>query len=107
MSTAFVTQLRTASAPVVVSEGPGALTFRIEASDLWEAVRVVARAETTVSDVKQAVVARLFPNADPADDFVLKLRGWEILDERSPLSDAGIVNGSIVLLAYRRRRPVR
>ena len=40
-------------------------------------------------------------------DFVVKLRGWEILDEGASLADAGVIDGSILLLTFRRRRPVR
>ena len=41
------------------------------------------------------------------EDFVVKLRGWEILDEAASLADAGVIDGSILLLTYRRRRAVR
>jgi hypothetical protein len=51
-------------------------------------------------------VDALFPG-EHVGDFVLKLHGWEMLEENEPLGDAGIGNGSIVLIAYRRRRPVR
>jgi hypothetical protein len=106
MSTAFVTRLRAARAPIIMS-GSGALTLRVEVSDLWETVRVVADPDTSVMDVKQRVVLEFFPAHGFLDEFVLKLRGWEMLDERQPLSKAGVIDGSILLLAYRRRRPVR
>ncbi len=79
----------------------------MEASDIWETVRVIARPETLVADLKRRVVAELLPNHKYPVDFVLKLRGWEVLDERSSLKDAGLTDGSILLLAYRRRRAVR
>ena len=104
---AFATQLRTNRAPIFVASGPNAITIRVEASDLWETVRVTALPSTTVSEVKQRVVADLFPASDLPDDFVVKLKGWELLDARATLSDAGAEDGSILLLAYRRRRPVR
>ena len=108
MSAPFVTQLRAAPAPINLAEpGPGTITLRVEASDIWETVRVIARAETPVAEMKKRVVERLFPNHQYADDFVLKLRGWEVLDERSSLAESGLVDGSILLLAYRRRRAVR
>ena len=48
------------------------------------------------------------PEADAIpQDFVVKLRGWEVLDESASLADAGVVDGSILLLTYRRRRAVR
>jgi hypothetical protein len=106
MSTAFVTRLRAARPPIIMS-GSGALTLRVEVADLWETVRVVTDPDTSVMDVKQRVVLEFFPTHGFLDEFVLKLRGWEMLDERQPLSKAGVIDGSILLLAYRRRRPVR
>jgi hypothetical protein len=104
---AFATQLRTARAPIFVASGPNAITIRVEASDIWETVRVTALPSTTVSEVKMRIVAELFPAGDLPDDFVVKLNGWEVLDGRASLADAGVEDGSILLLAYRRRRPVR
>jgi hypothetical protein len=102
----FVSQLRTTLEPIVLSQGPGTITVRVEASDIWETVRVVASPETAVAELKQRVVAELFPERQHRD-FVLKLRGWEMLNDRETLAAAGVGEGSIVLLAYRRRRPVR
>jgi len=108
MSAPFVTQLRTSRPPIeLVEPGAGTITVRVEAPDIWETVRVIARPETPVADLKRNVVADLFPNHKYPVDFVLKLRGWEVLDERSSLKDAGLTDGSILLLAYRRRRAVR
>ena len=110
MSTAtpFVAQLRTTRPAIQLSEpGPGALTLRVEAADLWETVRVVASPQTAVADLKKRVVSDLFAGRRNPGDFVLKLRGWEVLDERETLADAGMVDGTILLLAIRRRRPVR
>jgi hypothetical protein len=108
VSTAFVSQLRTNRPPILITPpGAGTITLRVEIAEIWETVRVVADPETTVADVKQRVVTDLFPTHGFLDEFVLKLRGWEMLDEQQPLSKAGVVDGSILLLAYRRRRPVR
>jgi hypothetical protein len=107
MSATFATQLRAGTTIEIASPGAEAITIRVEASDLWETVRVVAAPATPVAEVKERVLAALFPNAQFADDFVLKLRGWEILNEHESLASAGVVNGAILLLAIRRRRPVR
>ena len=108
MSAPFATQLRSTRPPIKLAEaGVGSITLRVEASDIWETVRVIALSETPVADVKRHVVTELFPNDQHLENFVLKLRGWEVLDERSSLRDAGVVDGSILLLAYRRRRAVR
>ena len=103
----FATQLRVGRDPIIITEpGPGVLTVRVQASDIWETVQVIASGDTPIAEVKRRVVERLFPNQS-VDDFVLKLRGWEMLDERESLASAGVANGSILLLAVRRRRPVR
>jgi hypothetical protein len=53
-----------------------------------------------------AALDALFPGEAP-DAFVMKLRGFEVLDESESLTKVGAVDGSIFLLTYRRRRPVR
>ena len=106
MSAPFVAQLRTKRAPINLAEGAGTITVRVEASDIWETVRVTARPDTSVAELKKRVIAELFPS-DYLADFVLKVKGWEVLDETAALSAAGVADGSIILLAYRRRRPVR
>jgi hypothetical protein len=109
VSVPFVSQLRAARAPIKLAEAAEAdtITIRVEVAELWDAVRVIARPETPVAELKQRVVAEFFPSHQYPEDFVLKFRGWEILDENGSLKDCGIVNGSILLLGYRRRRPVR
>jgi hypothetical protein len=108
---AFVLQLRSAGTPITIggakaSGGAGTITFRVEASDIWLAVRVIATADARVSELKQRVAESLFPDQNPLQ-FVLKLGGWEILDDSATLTEAGIGDAAIVLMAYRRRRPVR
>jgi hypothetical protein len=107
MSTALVAELRAGRQPLELATGAGAITIRVQAADLWDAVRVIARPDTAVSELKQRVVNEFFPGDEYVDDFVLKLRGWEMLDEQQSLKSGGIVDGSIVLLARRRRRPVK
>ena len=106
MSAGFVTGLR-ASRPPIVMSGSGTLTLRVELAELWETVRVVTDPDTAVSDLKQRVVLEYYPTHGFLDEFVLKLRGWEVLSESETLAKAGVIDGSILLLAYRRRRPVR
>ena len=42
-----------------------------------------------------------------AATITIRVRGWEILDETASLADAGAIDGSILLLTFRRRRAVR
>jgi hypothetical protein len=114
----FVTGLRSRTGPIDLSRaGEPALTIRVEMPDVWDVVRVKASANEPVVTIKRAALDAFCLEADPAlrsesdegmpEEFVMKLRGWEVLDESASLTDAGAIDGSIFLLTYRRRRPVR
>jgi hypothetical protein len=105
----FVSQLRSNKTPIeLVKPGQDTITLRVESGDVWETVRVVASPDQAVSEVKARVVDRLYPGGvQHVDEFILKFRGWEVLNEAESIKSAGLTDGSILLLAYRRRRPVR
>lgn len=108
MSAPFVTTLRARRATIrLAPEGAAAITIRVEMPEVWDVVRIAALPAEPVLAVKVRALEALFPEAQMHEDFVLKLRGWEILDEGASLADAGVVDGSILLLTHRRRRPVR
>ena len=108
MSTALVSQLRSHRPPLELAPpGPNTVSFRVQILEQWDAIRVTATPETTVRAVKERVHAAFNPDYPYLDEFVLKLHGWEMLDESAPIRESGIVNGSIILLGDRRRRPVR
>lgn len=107
MTAPFVTGLRTRRDSVHVGRKNGrALTLRVEVPELWDVVRVVAAPDATVDEVKKAALHTLNARANP-DAYVIKLRGFEVLDERASVESAGAIDGSIFLLTHRRRRPVR
>jgi len=106
VTTPFVAQLRSKRPPIELANGAGALTLRVEVADQWDAVRVVVSESTLIAEIKNRVVSEFYPDV-LVDDLMLKFRGWEILDENVTVKDVGLLNGSIVLLGYRRRRPVR
>ena len=95
MSASFVSQLRVQKGEAIrlAPEGAPALRVRVESADAWDTVRVDATANT--------------PVAQHHEDYVVKLRGWEILDLQLSLGQAGAVDGSTLLVHHRRRRPVR
>jgi hypothetical protein len=74
---------------------------------MWDAVRVDAAPDATVRELKTAALAHLVPDSHPADQYVVKLRGFEVLDENATIAEAGGKNGSIFLILDRRRRPIR
>lgn len=107
MNEPFVTTLRTSGRPIPVG-APGAspLSIRVEVPERWDVALISVASTASVSDVKRAALRFVSPD-DDAVDYVIKLRGFEVLDENVTLTDAGARDGSIFLLTHRRRRPVR
>lgn len=104
----FVSRLRTRGETINLSHsGDPAITIRVEMPEVWDTVRIVASSSEPVASIKRAALDALFPSEAHADEFVIKLRGWEVLDEGASLTDAGAADGSIFLLTHRRRRPVK
>lgn len=88
-------------------ERPGAFTVRVQMPEAYDTVAVRCASDLPVIALKQGALDHFEIRGHAADEFVLKLRGFEVLDEQESLSDAGAREGSTFLLAYRRRRPVR
>lgn len=104
----FVAQLRSrGDALRLAPDGADTITIRIEMPEVWDTIRAEVSPDQQVQLLKTRALAELFPAGESPDDFVLKLRGWEVLDETVSIATAGAVDGSIFLLTYRRRRPVR
>jgi len=106
--TPFVTGLRARPSTIDLSRAGGAsITVRVEVPEVWDTVRIVASPSEPVASIKHAALEALTASDEPAEEFVIKLRGWEVLDESASLADSGAINGSIFLLTHRRRRPVK
>lgn len=107
-TTPFVASLRTAPRTLDLSrKGEQAISVRVELAELWDAIRINVSPNEPVVTIKRAAIEALGAGDEPPEEYVMKLRGWEVLDEGESLIDAGAINGSIFLLAHRRRRPVR
>ena len=89
------------------NEGPGAITVRVQIPELWDTVAVRCAEGTSSLALKQVVLDAFGERHHPASDYVLKLRGFEVLDEGAPITVAGAREGSTFLMTYRYRRPVR
>jgi len=108
MTAPFVTNLRSRRGTLrLAPEGQKGITLRVEMPDVWDVVRVEVLPGDQVLEVKKHALEALYPEYNVIDDFIVKFRGWEILDETQSLSEAGVVDGSILLVTFRRRRPVR
>jgi len=104
----FVAQLR--ARPGVIrlgSDGQARITVRVQLLEAWDMVRIETPPTEPIARVKREALAALQPNGASPDAFVLKLNGFEVLDENVSVADTGATNGSTFLLTYRRRRPVR
>ena len=107
MTEPFVASLRTSGGAIPVGvPGASPLTIRVEVPERWDVALLSVAPNASVSDVKRAALRFVSPD-DEAADYVIKLRGFEVLDENVTLADAGARDGSIFLLTHRRRRPVR
>ena len=107
-STPFVATLRSRPGAIRLgAPGEPTITVRVQMPEVWDVVRVEVPPTEPVLSVKVRALQALYPEAKVHEDFVLKLRGFEVLDESAPLSEVGAVNGSIFFLARRRRQPVR
>jgi len=108
VSAPFVTQLRTRGDAIqMAAPGTEIITVRVEMPEVWDVVRVVVAPSEPLLGLKVRALAALYPNGEFHDEFVMKLRGFEVLDENASLSSIGAVDGSIFLLTHRRRRAVR
>lgn len=102
----FVNSLRTRGAPLPLGSGGGpVLHLRAQVLEAWDAIRIDADPSATVKSLKHLSLEALYPQVDH-DDYVVKLHGWEILDESAPISSTGARSGSIFVITDRRRRPV-
>jgi len=94
----------------VVQLGPDdqpRISLRVQVPEIWDVVVVETPTSEPVSSVKTNALAALLPDGDSADAYVLKLNGYEVLDESVSVADSGAKSGSTFLLTHRRRRPVR
>jgi hypothetical protein len=110
MSATLVSRLR-ARPGIVQLEGAGGdgstITVRVQVAEVWDAVRVAASPSARVIEVKRRALAELLREDHAGQDYVVKLRGHEVLDETVSLQDAGVRDGSTLLVTNRRRCPVR
>ena len=105
----FTANLRSRPGATVQLGEPGepTVSIRVQVPEVWDVVRVETPLAEPVLSVKVRALDALYPNAEFHEDFVMKLNGFEVLDENASVGDAGAVDGSIFLLTHRRRRPTR
>jgi hypothetical protein len=81
--------------------------LRVQLLERWDRIAVDMKPETPVATLKRDALGA-FGLADiPPTEFVVKLRGWDVLGEQESIAESGARDGSTFLITYRRRRPVR
>lgn len=104
----FVTRLRTNGEVIRLGSGDEpVIHIRVQVAELWDSIRVDAPPSESVISVKRAALDTLYPDGIDPEEYVVRLHGFEILDESASLVAAGVRDGSILLLVKRRRQPVR
>jgi hypothetical protein len=78
----------------------------VTVQDAWDEVPLDLPSATSLAELKRAALDATRVMRDP-DEYVLKFRGFELLDESRSLADAGLVPNGAVIVLPRRRRPVR
>ena len=103
----FVTGLRTRGEPFNLGPQSGPVLYlRAQVLEAWDAIRIDANPAASVRSLKQLALRELYPDVQHEDDYVVKLNGFEILDEDAPISSTEAKNGSTFLITDRHRRPV-
>ncbi|HEY4671679.1 MAG TPA: hypothetical protein VIG78_06425 [Gemmatimonadaceae bacterium] len=106
-TTPFVNAIRAQGSPFKLGSGSGqVLQLRAQVLEAWDAIRIDADPAASVRNLKDLALKELYPDVRPNDEYVVKLHGFEILDENAPISSTSARNGSIFLITDRRRRPV-
>ena len=102
-----VSSLRSRPGILALGGAGAAITIRVQMPELWDTIAVKCAEDTPVSTLKRAALEAFGERHHPPEDYVLKLRGFEVLDEHAPVTVAGARDGSTFLMTYRHRRPVR
>ncbi|MEO8634122.1 MAG: hypothetical protein ABI587_02485 [Gemmatimonadales bacterium] len=82
------------------------LPVRVMVEAMWDQVSFELPAATTVGEIKQRALS-LTHASGRAEEYLVKYRGAELLDEARSLVEAGVVPNAALIVLSRRRRPVR
>jgi len=107
VSPGFVNSLRTRGEALKLGAFSGKpMSLRAQVLEAWDTIRIDADPAASVRSLKELALKELYPGEIPGTEFVVKLNGFEVLDEGVPLSATGARDGSTFLITDRRRRPV-
>jgi hypothetical protein len=83
-------------------------TVRVMVTDVWDQVVLAVEPSTTVAELKRrALTQALKRDASAAQDYVVKFKGAQVLDESTTLAALGAQGNSPFIVLPARRQPVR
>jgi hypothetical protein len=80
---------------------------RVMVTPVWDQVTLAADAGMTVADLKRRALAQALQRPVPADDYIVKFRGAQVLDESATLSALGAIPNAPFIVLPARRQPIR
>lgn len=81
---------------------------RVMVTDVWDQVTLPVDAATPVAELKRQALERALKRRDVrAEDYIVKFRGAQVLDESLALGELGASANSPFIVLPARRRPVR
>jgi len=82
------------------------LPVRVMVADNWDEVKFELPADTPIASLKRRAVELSSVSGDP-EEYLVKYRGAEVLDESQSLAQTGVVKNAPLIVLHRRRQPVR
>jgi len=81
---------------------------RVMVTDVWDQVFLAVEPTTTASDLKRQALTQALKRVHVRpEDYVVKFRGAQVLDETTTLATLGAVANSAFIVLPARRQPVR
>jgi len=80
---------------------------RVMVTDVWDQVFLAVEPTTTVAELKRQALAQALKRANlPLDEYIVKFRGAQVLDEAVTLAALGAVANAPFIVLPARRQPV-
>ncbi len=80
---------------------------RVMVTDVWDQVFLAVEPTTTVAELKRQALAQALKRSNlPLDEYIVKFRGAQVLDESTTLTALGVVPNAAFIVLPARRRPV-
>jgi len=82
------------------------LPVRVMVPEQWDEVSFELPADTSIASLKRKALELSSVSGEP-EEYIVKYRGAQLLDESQSLAEAGVVKNAPLIVLHRRRQPVR